>query len=74
MQNIPWDKVKSLEEEIKALKSLGKKPTKKKASKKDHISSLEGIIKGVKASEKDFREVKRMWFNEEHLLDLKHNK
>lgn len=77
---IPWQKIKALEDEIKALKSLGKKQSKKTKSKslygilKTKPSSIEGILKGVNVSWKDFQEVKKMWFNEEHLLQLKHKK
>lgn len=67
---IPWQKIKALEDEIKALKSLGKKQT-KKSVKKD---SLKGILKGVHATWKDFQEVKKMWFDEDHLLYQKHKK
>lgn len=72
-QYVPWEKIKALEEEIKALKSLGKKTTaKKKPSKKGHIQNLEGILKEVKIPYKDFQEAKKIWFNEEHLLKLQH--
>jgi len=72
-QYIPWEKIKALEEEIKALKGMGKKPVaQKRSSKKGHISSLEGILKGVKIPYKDFQEIKKIWFDEEHLLELKH--
>lgn len=84
MQTIPWQKIKSLEEEIKALKSLGKKQPKKAAKRakekslygilKSKPSSIEGILKGVNVSWKDFQEVKQMWFDEDHILHQKHKK
>lgn len=74
MQTIPWQKIKSLEEEIKALKSLNKKTSKKTAGKESKPSSIEGILKGVHASWKDFQEAKKIWFDEDHLLHQKHKK
>lgn len=79
---IPWQKIKSLEDEIKALKSLGKKLPKKKTGKKNDLkgilkskpSSIEGILKGVNASWEDFQEAKKIWFDEDHLLYQKHKK
>lgn len=56
MQTIPWQKIKALEDEIKALKSINK-PMKKSKSK-----SLYGILKGVRVSEKDFKEAKEALF------------
>lgn len=81
MHSIPWQKIKSLEEEIKALKSLGEKQTKKTARKdslkgilKVKPSSIEGILKGVHSTWEDFEEAKKIWFDEEHLLHQKHKK
>lgn len=82
---IPWQKIKALEEEIKVLKSLGKKEAVKKTTKKSKVkslygilktepSSIEGILKGVNSTWEDFEEVKKMWFDEEHLLHQKHKK
>jgi len=64
MQQIPWEKIKALEDEIKALKALGKpEPKKKTKPKKD---PLYGIIKGVKISDEEieqvFREAKKSLF------------
>lgn len=67
MQNIPWQKIRALEEEIKALKTLGRKTKPKK-------NPLKGILKGVKFSDEDFEEAEKIWFNEEHLLKLRHKK
>ena len=39
-QYIPWEKIKALEEEIKALKSLGKKSAAKKKFLKRIISAV----------------------------------
>lgn len=75
---IPWQK-------IKVMKSLGKKKAVKKSTKKSKVkslygilktkpSSIEGILKGVDSTWEDFEEVKRMWFDEEHLLHQKHKK
>lgn len=57
-QFIPWQKIRSLEKEIKALKSLGKKSVTKK--KKD---SLYGILKGITFSEKEIDEAQKAVFN-----------
>ncbi|MBI2040124.1 hypothetical protein HYT18_03555 [Candidatus Microgenomates bacterium] len=81
MQTIPWQKIKALEDEIKVLKNLGKKQV-KKTTKKDSLkgilkakpSSIEGILKGVNVSWKDFQEVKQMWLDEDHILHQKHKK
>lgn len=67
MQNIPWKKIESLEEEIKQLKS----PSKKTKQKKD---PLKGIWKGLRFSNTEIEEAKKIWFNEGHLLELKHKK
>lgn len=57
MQNtIPWQKIKALEEEIKQLKAVNK------PSKKPKGKSLYGILKGVKVSEKDFKEAEEALF------------
>lgn len=60
MQQIPWQKIKGLEEEIKTLKSLGQK----KAVKNGKRDSLYGILKGIniKVSEKDFKEAEKALF------------
>ena len=60
-QYIPWEKIKGLEKEIKALKSLGKKVAKKKA--KDKKDSLYGILKGITFSEKEIEEAQKAIFN-----------
>ena len=56
MQTIPWQKIKALEDEIKQLKSVNK-PVKKTKGK-----SLYGILKGVKVSEKDFKDAEESLF------------
>ncbi len=76
---IPWQKIKALEEEIKQLKSINK-PSKKTKGKslygilKAKPSDIEGILKGVQSSWKDFQEAKKIWFDEKHLLHQKHQK
>ncbi len=82
MQTIPWQKIKALEEEIKVLKSLGKKQPKKAVKKskgkflhgilKTERSSIEGILQRVKSNWADFEGAKKIWFDEEHLLHQKH--
>lgn len=67
---IPWQKIKALEEEIETLKSLGKKQIKKPVK----TDSLKGILKGVHVTWKEFQEVKKMWFDEDHILYQKHKK
>ena len=68
MQNtIPWGKIQALEDEIKALKSLGnKKASTKKKISKPKKDPLEGILKaafqGIEVTEEDFREAKRSLF------------
>lgn len=84
MQTIPWQKIKSLEEEIKVLKSLGKQQNKKAVKRakdkslygilKTKPSSIEGILKGVHSTWEDFEEAKNIWFDEDHLLHQKHKK
>lgn len=56
MQTIPWQKIKALEQEIKQLKSVNK------PSKKGKGKFLYGILKGVKVSEKDFKEAEEALF------------
>lgn len=60
MQQIPWQKIKGPEEEIKTLKSLGQKKTVKNGGK----DFLYGILKGVKikVSEKDFEDAEKALF------------
>lgn len=58
MQTIPWQKIKALEEEIKQLKAVNK-PAKKTQGK-----SLYGFLKGVKVSEKDFKEAEKALFSD----------
>lgn len=63
-QYVPWEKIRSLEEEIKALKALGKpEPKKKTKPKKD---PLEGILaeafKGIEVTEEDFKEARKSLF------------
>jgi len=70
MQTIPWQKIESLQKEIKQLKSLGKK----KVGKKSGPLSIEGMLKGVDVTWNDFQEVKKIWFDEEHLLHQKHKR
>lgn len=52
MQQIPWQKIKGLEREIRDLKNMGKKKYPKKKSK----DPLYGILKGIKFSEKEIDE------------------
>lgn len=59
-QYIPWEKIKGLEEEIKALKSLGKETTAKKKAKKD---PLRGILKGITFSEEEIEEAQKKVFD-----------
>lgn len=60
MQTIPWQKIKALEDEIKALKNLGKKS--KAAKVRKPFNDLYGILKGVKVTEKDFKEAEKRLF------------
>lgn len=60
-QSIPWDKIESLEREIKSLKNLGKKANIKKQAKKP-FNNLYGILKGVKVTAKDFEEAEKSLF------------
>lgn len=55
-QNIPWEKIHALEEEIKALKALGKPEPKKKKKTKPKKDPLFGILKGVKISDDEFEQ------------------
>lgn len=66
--------IRSLEDEIKALKALGKPEPKKKKKAKPKKDPIEGMLKGIEFTDEDFEEAKKMWFNEEHLLYQKHNK
>ncbi len=63
---IPWDKIESLEKEIKALKDLGKPEPKTKKKAKPKKDPLFGILKDVKISdaqfEQYFRESKKSLF------------
>mgnify|MGYP001619935181 CR=1 FL=1 len=63
---IPWDKIESLEKEIKALKALGKPEPKTKKKAKLKKDPLFGILKDAKISdeefEKYFREAKKSLF------------
>lgn len=72
-QQIPWEKIKALEEEIKALKSLGQMKVPKKKLKKD---PLYGILKGVTLSEKEIDKGIKGFYNEifnvDHILYQKH--
>ena len=56
MQNIPWQKIEALEKEINQLKGM---PEKKAKAAKDN---LEGMLKGIKFSEKEIKEAKRSLF------------
>lgn len=73
-QHVPWEKIHALEEEIKTLKALGKPEPKKKKKTKPKKDPIEGILKGIKFTDEDFEEAKKMWFDEEHLLYQKHKK
>lgn len=60
-QSIPWEKIKGLEREIKALKSLGNKVGKKETKEKK--DSLYGILKGITFSEEEIEEAQKAIFN-----------
>lgn len=76
-QFIPWQKIKALEEEIRALKALGKPEPKKNKSTKPKKNPLKGFLadafKGIKITEKDFREAE-IKFDINHILYQKHKK
>lgn len=58
MQNIPWEKIKALENEIKALKKVNKKEIIKKKPK-----SFYGLIKDApEITWEEFQEAKRVLF------------
>lgn len=59
MQNIIWEKIEALQQEIVALKNLLRENKAKKVKKGD--GSLYGILKGVKFSWKEFMEAKKIW-------------
>ncbi len=75
MQQVPWEKIKALEEEIKALKALGKPESKKKTkAKKDPLYGfLKEAFKGIKITEKDLKEAEYK-FDIDHILYQKHKK
>lgn len=62
MQNIIWQKIDSLQQEIEQLKSLYKKP-KKSAVKKNKPLSIEGMLKGIKFSNKEIDEAQKAIFS-----------
>lgn len=76
-QSIPWEKIKALEEEIKALKAFGKPEPKKKKKTEPKKDPLYGILKnafkGIKVTEKDLEEAEYK-FDIEHILYQKHKK
>lgn len=74
MQTIPWQKIESLQKEIKALKSLGKTKPSKTATRRAKPSSIEGILKGIDFTNEEIEEAKKIWFNEDHILYQKHSK
>ena len=55
-QQIPWQKIKSLEEEIKTLKNLGKR-------KKVNKDPLRGILKGITFTEAEIDEAQKKIFD-----------
>lgn len=59
MQNFIWQKINSLQEEIKQLKGLPKKPMVQTAKGQ----SLYGFLKGVKFSESEINEAKKKLFS-----------
>ena len=65
MQNMIWQKIEGLEQEIKQLKNLSKKS----GDKKESNDPLNGILKGLKFSWKDFMEAKKIWIP--HMKHLK---
>lgn len=76
-QYVPWEKIKSLEEEIKALKALGKPEPKNIKRAKPKKDPLEGILadafKGIEVTEEDFKEAE-FKFDIDHILYQKHKK
>lgn len=62
MQNMIWQKIEALQQEIDSLKNLSKKSGGKKVKKQD-ISSLYGLLKDVKlkVSWREFMEAKKIW-------------
>ncbi|MBI2334888.1 hypothetical protein HYU96_03735 [Candidatus Daviesbacteria bacterium] len=74
---VPWEKIKSLEEEIKALKALGKPEPKKKKKVKPRKDPIEGFLaeafKGIEVTEKDLEEAE-FKFDIDHILYQKHKK
>lgn len=72
MQQIPLAKIESLENEVKTLKTLGQKPSRKRGQK-SKPSNIEGILKGIKFTEEDFKEAE-FQFNYNHIIYQKHSK
>ena len=68
MQNIIWQKIEALQQEIEQLKSLYKKP-KKNAIKKNKSLSIEGLLKGIKFSDREINEAQKAIFShsEDHI-------
>lgn len=62
-QSIPWEKIESLEREIKALKALGKVKPKNKQPMKLKKNPLKGILEGIHFSEEDIQEAKKAIFD-----------
>lgn len=60
MQNIIWQKIEALQQEIRELKSL----VKKSGTKKQGLGSLYGLLKDtkIKVSWKEFMDAKKIWF------------
>lgn len=76
-QHIPWEKIHALEEEIKALKALGKPEPKKEKKTKPKKDPIEGFLadafKGKEITEEDLEEAE-FKFDIDHILYQKHKK
>ena len=77
MQQIPWEKIKALEDEIKALKALGKPEPKKKQKTKPKKDPLYGILKDIKFSDEEVEAALKdaeYKFDYDHIIYQKHKK
>lgn len=68
MQNMIWQKIEGLQQEITQLKNLSK-TSKKKVVKKNESLSIEGLLKGIKFSDKEIYEAQKAIFShsEDHI-------
>lgn len=74
---IPWGKIKALEDEIKALKSLGQKASAKKIVSKAKKNPLKGFLKGINISDEEIEkalEDSKTKFDLDHILYQRHKK